>query len=530
MPPRSPKSLPSVGYSRKSYPEVTYQRLARGKLVHFHGWKSLALPSVGPAKTTEFCILALGTFPGNLSSKELEQASGGFRSHFAGEKWCLRNFVDTQEGCEIILNTKLSSWGCEVGFHLEVPSSLLAAWSCIVRRRSTLLYKMLRNHTQQKGDFATLWQKLPSARSDWLCNGCNFFVSTQNCTPFEVLDFDFLSFEMVYSIHHLDFRKCSKSAVTTVIRIGFMADSLCFFLAIRIHYWKMNSKLCPRFLIALLSLDLICISLGYQEIEALHDRKSIRGSIVADHLASLPTSKDRPVDNDFLDEEFVAMSNLLGWCMYFDCATNQSGYVIGVMLVSPQGDHIPRLRCLGLQSATLASSVDNPIDVVVRPFLIELRSAPTYCVLLEKQRSRIINFDQDSVDCMMREVHVGVCGPHMREHHVSPKISPKSSNGHEFILVAIDYFTKWVEAASYARLTSARDASLIKSHIIYRYKVPHELITDRRVHFRAEVDTLLHRYNIQHHRSSAYRPQTNGTIKAANKNIKRTLRKMVETS
>ena len=28
------------------------------------------------------------------------------------------------------------------------------------------------------------------------------------------------------------------------------------------------------------------------------------------------------------------------------------------------------------------------------------------------------------------------------------KISPKSSSGHEFILVAIDYFTKWVEAAN----------------------------------------------------------------------------------
>ncbi|XP_077217975.1 uncharacterized protein LOC143852475 [Tasmannia lanceolata] len=34
------------------------------------------------------------------------------------------------------------------------------------------------------------------------------------------------------------------------------------------------------------------------------------------------------------------------------------------------------------------------------------------------------------------------------------KISPKSSSGHEYILVAIDYFTKWIEAASYASLTS----------------------------------------------------------------------------
>ena len=64
-------------------------------------------------------------------------------------------------------------------------------------------------------------------------------------------------------------------------------------------------------------------------------QKSIKGSIVADHLASLPTSEDRPVDDDFLDEEFIAMTSLSGWRMYFDGATNQSGYGIGVLLVSP---------------------------------------------------------------------------------------------------------------------------------------------------------------------------------------------------
>ena len=46
------------------------------------------------------------------------------------------------------------------------------------------------------------------------------------------------------------------------------------------------------------------------------------------------------------------------------------------------------------------------------------------------------------------------------------KISPKSSSGHEYILVAIDYFTKWVEATSYAGLTAARLAKFIRSHII----------------------------------------------------------------
>ena len=94
-------------------------------------------------------------------------------------------------------------------------------------------------------------------------------------------------------------------------------------------------------------------------------------------------------------------------------------------------------------------------------------------------------------------------------------------------MVDIDYFIKWVEVASYARLISVRVASFIRSHIICRYGVPHELISDRGVHFRAEVDTLVQRYSIRHHRSSTYRPQTNVAVEAANKNIKRILWRMV---
>ena len=87
-----------------------------------------------------------------------------------------------------------------------------------------------------------------------------------------------------------------------------------------------------------------------------------------------------------------------------------------------------------------------------------------------------------------------------------------------------------MEATSYAKLNAAKVAAFIRSDIICRYGVPHELISDRGVHFRGEVDTLLHIYGIQHHRSSAYKPQTNEAVEVANKNIKRILRKMIETS
>ena len=69
--------------------------------------------------------------------------------------------------------------------------------------------------------------------------------------------------------------------------------------------------------------------------------KSIKGSVVADHLASLPVSDDRPIDDDFPDEHFVSVTNISRWLLHFDGVANQSGFDIGILLISPQGDHIP---------------------------------------------------------------------------------------------------------------------------------------------------------------------------------------------
>ena len=41
-------------------------------------------------------------------------------------------------------------------------------------------------------------------------------------------------------------------------------------------------------------------------------QKSIKGSIVTDQLALLPISKGRPIDDDFPEEEFIAMTSLSG--------------------------------------------------------------------------------------------------------------------------------------------------------------------------------------------------------------------------
>ena len=57
-------------------------------------------------------------------------------------------------------------------------------------------------------------------------------------------------------------------------------------------------------------------------------------------------------------------------------------------------------------------------------------------------------------------------------------IEPRASNRHRFILVAIDYFTKWVETASYSSVTRSVVVRFIKKEIICRYSLPWKIITD----------------------------------------------------
>uniref|UniRef100_A0A2N9I4Q5 Uncharacterized protein n=1 Tax=Fagus sylvatica TaxID=28930 RepID=A0A2N9I4Q5_FAGSY len=87
-------------------------------------------------------------------------------------------------------------------------------------------------------------------------------------------------------------------------------------------------------------------------------------------------------------------------------------------------------------------------------------------------------------------------------------ITPKASNGHEFILVAIDYFTKWVEACSFKNVTQVAVTRFVKNNIICRYGMPEMLITDNASNLNNRMmDQLCQQFKIQHHNSAPYRPK-----------------------
>ena len=60
---------------------------------------------------------------------------------------------------------------------------------------------------------------------------------------------------------------------------------------------------------------------------------------------------------------------------------------------------------------------------------------------------------------------------------------PNASNGHKYIVVAIDYFSRWIEAESFGTLKAKQMEKFIKKSLIYRYGVPYHIVTDNCVQF-----------------------------------------------
>jgi hypothetical protein len=54
------------------------------------------------------------------------------------------------------------------------------------------------------------------------------------------------------------------------------------------------------------------------------------------------------------------------------------------------------------------------------------------------------------------------------------QINPPSSKGHKFVLLATDYFTKWVEAIPLKKVTSENMVEFVKEHIIYQFGIPQQ--------------------------------------------------------
>ena len=102
------------------------------------------------------------------------------------------------------------------------------------------------------------------------------------------------------------------------------------------------------------------------------------------------------------------------------------------------------------------------------------------------------------------------------------------SEGCQFILVAVDYVSKWVEALPCVAADSRNARRMFHEYIFPRFGVPRIVISDGGSHF---IDSAFRKYlsslGVQHNVATPYHPQTSGQAETSNKQIKNILQKTV---
>jgi hypothetical protein len=92
-----------------------------------------------------------------------------------------------------------------------------------------------------------------------------------------------------------------------------------------------------------------------------------------------------------------------------------------------------------------------------------------------------------------------------------------SSYKNLYILVCVDYVTKWVEATACVANDAQTVINFLKKNVFARFEVPRVLISDGGKHFcNKYLESVLAKYNVKHKVATPYHPQTCGQVEVSN--------------
>nr|GEY66055.1 reverse transcriptase domain-containing protein [Tanacetum cinerariifolium] len=102
-----------------------------------------------------------------------------------------------------------------------------------------------------------------------------------------------------------------------------------------------------------------------------------------------------------------------------------------------------------------------------------------------------------------------------------------SSRGNKYILVAVDYLSKWVEV----KALPTNDAQVVckfLKNLFVRYRTPRTIISDRGTYFcDNQFAKVMLKFDVTHRLATLYHPQTSGQVEVSNRGLKCILERTV---
>ena len=109
--------------------------------------------------------------------------------------------------------------------------------------------------------------------------------------------------------------------------------------------------------------------------------------------------------------------------------------------------------------------------------------------------------------------------------------NPASGGGHKYIIVVVDYFTKWAEAMPTFKADGETTTFFVFNQIIARFGIPKVIVTDHGSHFQNSMMTkLTTMLGFRQEHSSLYYPQANSQVEAVNKTLKTILKCKIDAA
>ncbi|TYK24159.1 uncharacterized protein E5676_scaffold610G00650 [Cucumis melo var. makuwa] len=287
-------------------------------------------------------------------------------------------------------------------------------------------------------------------------------------------------------------------------------------------------------------------------------QKAIKGQALAYLLADHPIPSDWKLCEDLPDDEVFFTEVMEPWTMYFDGAARISDVGAGIVLISLEKHMLPysfalaelcsnnvaeyQALIIGLQMAleigeaniTTSHLIDEEDWCQLIIEYLEHRKLPkdsrhktemSWKGRFDKaQEEAHADIVQDSMDYAKK---CEACQYHANFIHQPPEPLYQT--------VAYWPFKAWgLDLAEVIPMREAKKenvASFIRTHIIYRYSIPHRIVTDNGRQFsNSMIDELCEKFKFKQYKSSMYNAVSNGLAEEFNKTLCNLLKKIVSKS